>query len=357
MEKAADKASVAAEVGPRSAEEHKEEKTNSHPLVGLQRAIGNQAVQRFVSGHLLQTKLTIGNSNDAYEQEADQTAARIVSPEAPALQRHCACGGACPKCSGSSGPERIRLKTVPGASSHNHSEAPSTVHDVLRSPGQPLDRATHAEMEPRFGRDFSKVRVHSDRNAHESARQLNANAYTVGNNIVFGADRFSPASQAGKRLLAHELTHVVQQHSESRVQRAPSDGPGKDFGGHAEGNCKVPWPGMKYHGSNKLKPNGRDIAIQYGLDVSEGFFCETPVGSVALLQYERKVQIRTEEGHEARLHITGDVAFFPPFNAKKGDFEQLKTPGYSSLKWDVEVRYSKNILRKGGFDIAEVLTD
>jgi len=357
MEKAANKANVAAEVNPRSAEEHKPESTDSHPFVGLQGAIGNQAVQRYISGHLLQTKLTVGSPTDAYEQEADQVAARIASPRTPAAEGPCACGGACPKCSGSSGPERIRLKTVPGASSQNHSVAPPSVHDALRSPGQPLDPPTRKEMEPRFGHDFSKVRVHSDRKAHESARQLNASAYTVGNDIVFDAGRFSPASQAGRSLLAHELTHVVQQHSESRVQRAPSDGPGNDFGGHPEGNCKIPWPKKKFHGSNKLKPTGRDIAIQYGLDVSEGHFCETPEGSVALLQYERTVLIRTEEGHEARLHITGEVAFFPPFNAKKGDLEQLKTPGASSMKWEVDVRYSKNILKKDGFDIAQVLTD
>jgi hypothetical protein len=89
--------------------------------------------------------------------------------------------------------------------------APPIVHEVLRSPGQPLDPVTRAFMEPRFGYDFSEVRVHSDATAEQSARDVNAHAYTVGHDIVFGARRFVPDSHEGRRLIAHELTHVVQQ--------------------------------------------------------------------------------------------------------------------------------------------------
>jgi len=85
------------------------------------------------------------------------------------------------------------------------------VHDVLRSPGQPLDTGTRAFMEPRFGHSFADVRVHTDARAAESARAVSAVAYTVGRNIVFGAGRYAPDTGAGRRLLAHELTHVVQQ--------------------------------------------------------------------------------------------------------------------------------------------------
>jgi len=90
------------------------------------------------------------------------------------------------------------------------------VHEVLRSPGRPLDRGTRARMEPRFGHDFSGVRVHTDARAAESARAVNALAYTVGPDIVFGAGRYMPSSTAGGRLLAHELAHVVQQSGASR---------------------------------------------------------------------------------------------------------------------------------------------
>jgi Domain of unknown function (DUF4157) len=91
------------------------------------------------------------------------------------------------------------------------SGVPPIVHDVLNSPGRPLDAAAQAFMEPRFGHDFSGVRVHTDARAAESARSVNALAYTVGRDIVFGPDQYTPETTAGKRLLAHELTHVVQQ--------------------------------------------------------------------------------------------------------------------------------------------------
>jgi hypothetical protein len=88
---------------------------------------------------------------------------------------------------------------------------PRNVRDVLRSTGEPLDEETRAFMEPRFGHDFSGVRVHTDARAAESARDLDASAYTVGSNIVFGAGQFLPQTDAGQHLLSHELSHVVQQ--------------------------------------------------------------------------------------------------------------------------------------------------
>jgi Domain of unknown function (DUF4157) len=93
------------------------------------------------------------------------------------------------------------------------SGVPTIVDDVLRSPGQPLDAGTSAFMEPRFGYDFSQVRVHTDAQAAESARAVNALAYTVGRNVVFGAGQYAPETSEGQRLMAHELSHVVQQQS------------------------------------------------------------------------------------------------------------------------------------------------
>jgi hypothetical protein len=97
-------------------------------------------------------------------------------------------------------------------------DVPQIVHDVLRSPGELLDRETRAFMEPRFGHDFSKVRVHTDSKAAESADAVNALAYTVGQDVVFGANQYTPETSAGKRLLVHELVHAVQQGSQGRLQ-------------------------------------------------------------------------------------------------------------------------------------------
>jgi hypothetical protein len=90
---------------------------------------------------------------------------------------------------------------------------PPIVRDVLNSPGQPLDPATRAFIEPRFGHDFGHVRVHTNAKAADSARAVHAHAYTVGSNVVFGANEFAPATHQGRELLAHELAHTIQQRS------------------------------------------------------------------------------------------------------------------------------------------------
>ena len=99
--------------------------------------------------------------------------------------------------------------------------APPIVGEVLRSSGRPLDPATRADMEPRFGHDFGRVRVHSDAKAAESARAVNALAHTVGRDLVFGAGQYAPGTSAGRRLVAHELTHVVQQNGGAALARRP----------------------------------------------------------------------------------------------------------------------------------------
>jgi hypothetical protein len=90
-------------------------------------------------------------------------------------------------------------------------EVPSIVHDVLQSPGQPLDPAIRAFMEPRFGHDFSQVRVHTDAKAATSAQAVKALAYTVGKDIIFGSGQYTATTREGRKLIAHELTHVIQQ--------------------------------------------------------------------------------------------------------------------------------------------------
>jgi hypothetical protein len=132
--------------------------------------------------------------------------------QASLLRRKCACGGTtdstgeCAEC------RKKRLGLQRRATNPvGYSSAPSIVHDVLRSPGHPLDTNTRAFVEPRFGHDFSRVRVHADAEAADSARAVNALAYTVGHHVVFGSGQYAPWSSAGRRLLAHELAHVVQQ--------------------------------------------------------------------------------------------------------------------------------------------------
>lgn len=130
------------------------------------------------------------------------------------LQRQCACGehtiggGTCSKCAHNRGSAMLSGARAKAA---EFNDVPPIVYDVLRSPGKSLEPATRAFMEPRFGHDFSRVRVHTDPRAGESARAVGAEAYTVGSHIVFGSHPQSPDSSAGRELLAHELAHVVQQ--------------------------------------------------------------------------------------------------------------------------------------------------
>lgn len=131
---------------------------------------------------------------------------------APCLQRKCACAGSGADCASCNEKKESTLQRK-AANPAEPGGVPAIVHEVLRSPGRPLDAHTRAFMESRFGYDFGGVRIHTDSRAAESARAVNALAYTVGRNLVFGAGEYSPNSVTGKVMIAHELTHVVQQAS------------------------------------------------------------------------------------------------------------------------------------------------
>lgn len=192
----------------------------------LARWTGNQSHLRTLS---LQRKLAIGSVNDPLEGEADRVAEQVMrspdpspalsnlSPRAPALSgelRRCSCGGTCKTCQAAhrenrSSHDDYALQRKP--SGPTPAEAPPIVHETLRSSGAPLDPAARAFMEPRFGADFRRIRIHTSERAGESARQVESLAYTVGTSIVFRSGSYQPHTDGGRRLLAHELTHVVQQ--------------------------------------------------------------------------------------------------------------------------------------------------
>ncbi|GAA4697083.1 eCIS core domain-containing protein [Phytohabitans rumicis] len=131
----------------------------------------------------------------------------VAHPETssrPPLRR---CGGtACPPGTCNHDGDLRRTPAGPGPGT-----APPAVHQVLGSSGQPLDDDTRAALEPRLGHDFSQVRVHADGAAAASAAAVGARAYTVGDHLAFAAGAYSPGTSDGRKLIAHELTHVVQQ--------------------------------------------------------------------------------------------------------------------------------------------------
>jgi len=192
----------------------------------LRRAIGNQSTLRRAALRLgpatIQRQLAIGRTDDPLEHEADRAADQVMRmPEPDAVpggapqqvSRKCA---ACEEeASGMLSPKRADV------AGHEAEQAPDSVHAALHGPGQPLDAASRAFFEPRFGRDFSAIRVHTDAVAARSAREIGARAYTVGNQIAFADNEWSPGQPASRHLLAHELAHAVQQNAAPQVRRQP----------------------------------------------------------------------------------------------------------------------------------------
>jgi len=160
----------------------------------------------------IQAKLTVSTPGDPYEQEADRVSDQIMRMPDTLIQRQCE------SCSNTSRSEHSlsiqrysNTKTGPGA-------APAEFTNHL-GPGAPLDSATRSYFEPRFGHDFSNVRIHHGAQAAAAAARVEARAFTLGHDVVFGAGEHNPGTEKGRRLLAHELTHVVQQSGSGALQR------------------------------------------------------------------------------------------------------------------------------------------
>jgi hypothetical protein len=168
------------------------------------------------SPHPIQEKLEVGAVNDPLEHDAERVADEVMKMPAPEVTLTSAPQKVSRKCVACEEEDRLQRKASGPLAATG--EAPAIVHEVLSSPGQPLDSATRTYFEPRLGHELASVRVHTDERAAQSAHSLHAQAYTAGNDIVFGAGKFTQ-SEEGRRLLAHELTHVLQQRGKTPVVR------------------------------------------------------------------------------------------------------------------------------------------
>jgi hypothetical protein len=190
-------------------------------LIALQRKIGNKAMGRLVAP---EAPLKVDN-DDALEREADRAADEVLATPEPVGALSAApvqIGRKCAACEDED--EKKRIQRKPDSAAAPATDAAASVHHALSAPGRPLDRATRAYFEPRFGRDLSGVRIHADADADASAREIDAEAYAAGERVVFARGRYDPQSEAGRRLLAHELAHVVQQtggRDQATVRRQP----------------------------------------------------------------------------------------------------------------------------------------
>jgi hypothetical protein len=186
-------------------------------LLALQQTHGNRYVQRVVRG--IQAKLKIGQPGDIYEQEADRVADEVMRMPEPKVKRQ---AEEEKEEEEKEKEEILQTKEVPSQIPEVTSEFESSIQS-LKDGGQPLPKSARAFFEPRFGQDFSRVRAHTDAQAAETAQTLNARAFTMGHDIVFGAGQYVPGTSEGRRLMAHELTHVMQQASSTVIQRDPNN--------------------------------------------------------------------------------------------------------------------------------------
>ncbi len=227
----------------------------------------------------LQTKLKVNEPGDAYEQEADRVADQVMAAPVPS-----AVTGA-----------PLRIQRCAGRPT-GQIEAPVSVDQALASPGRPLEPALRQDMEERFGRDFSRVRVHSGAAAEQSARDVSAHAYTMGHDIVFGAGRFAPGTQEGRRLITHELAHVIQQTPPSPHQPSSSRNPtsGKAADSIATGIRHLPSPMLQRDVDSevenpwdKLSPSVRKKAQELYDD------CDDSIGALNEAQLVRVSSLRS----------------------------------------------------------------
>jgi len=200
-----------------------------HLPAALHQTSGGVPLQQPWHRHRLQAKLTISDPNDIYEQETDRVADQVMRmPEPAVLGSRAIAPNAllniqrlCSACAEEQAEDTIHRK-------HHTAETPDLAPEAeshigsSNGRGQPLPDSIRAFFEPRFGVDFSNVRVRTDSRAAESARAVNALAYTVGRDVLFGTSQYAPTSPNGRRLMAHELTHVVQQGPERRASGFPT---------------------------------------------------------------------------------------------------------------------------------------
>ncbi len=206
-------------------------RTSASPSREVRPNWGNQVMQRLLRAREIQAKLTVNEPGDVYEQEADRIAESVMRMSNPGLRAPAAPFAGrpsvqsvqrmCTECEEEElhrketeeeeeGTEEIKTRALPG-------HTPEITHGVqekieaLRGGGSPLPTSTRSFFEPRFGADFRSVRAHTDARAAELARTVQARAFTRGHDIVFGAGEYAPMTREGQRLLAHELTHTLQQ--------------------------------------------------------------------------------------------------------------------------------------------------
>ncbi len=311
-------------------------------ILNLHQTIGNQAVQRLFESGFIQGKLTVGEPNDKYEQEADRVADEVMRMPEPQVQRQSeedeeeemiqtkpVGEQITPLVQRQVEPEEEEEETIQTKSEGQTPQVTSSLEsriNALQGGGQPLSKETRGFFEPRFGQDFSRVRIHNDSNAHHLARSINARAFTKGSDVVFGGGEYSPESSGGKRLLGHELTHVVQQNRKKInrlvIQKKENNtglpdnlkGGIESLSGHSMDDVKV-----HYNSSEPAQLNAHAFAKGSDIHLASGAEQHLPHEAWHVVQQKQgkvqptkqlkgKVNVNDDEGLEREADVMGDRA-------------------------------------------------
>lgn len=277
------------------------------------------------------TDLSISSPDDASEKEADAMAEKVmrmqINEPASFSSSDNKVSRKCDNCEEEE--EKLQLKEK---SNDSHDFASAVVRDVLNSNGKPLNKNTRNFMESRFNYDFSRVKIHDNSLAAKSADSINALAYTSGNNIVFNSGQYNPSSDSGKRLLAHELTHVIQQNSDSVKRNVIQRISVSSAGGGLDGTCgrfkrrfiftldnSAPTDGYMVQQieryNNEVECPGTGVCpANPDLTFWEAFFVQS--GSTAFYR-QAALGLSDESSHPARpntagaRYAMGEIRFFP----------------------------------------------
>lgn len=273
----------------------------------------------------------VNQPDDSYEQQADAMANKVMQMSGKehsffksAGRNQSVVRRKCAQCE-----EEDKLQLKPGSVGNSSAEVPSNVYGVLNSSGQSLDNSTRDFMESGFGQDFSGVRIHNDETAHHSSLAINARAYTHNNHIVFGAEQYQPNTAEGKKLLAHELTHVVQQANTSgHIQRQKKTPVQSDIENLVKQGkwCRDSAESGKLHPGLQCyreipASKGHPPGQQYCFDKNTGAFKEESPDFVSAVSGQLKdgtcdipmkltdpPQPFTQRGQRSMGHLIGDIA-------------------------------------------------
>jgi Domain of unknown function (DUF4157) len=223
----------------------------------------------------------------------------------------------------------LQFHQLPGVRRHVH----STVRQVLSDSGEPLSAGVRADLEPRFRADFSTVRVHADETANASAGQLGARAYTVGQHIVFGRNRFAPDTAAGRELLAHELTHTIQQ---GQVNGVPPGTTSRHD--RAEAAARHEGARALAGATPSIAPSGPAIARDEGtaevVDTATRFQQQGSVFSATMRRDQYRTHAEAQQAQQAQQAQARQAQPAQAGQAKQAQAPQAMDTGYARISLD-----------------------